>query len=320
MTTTTTGDQTPTDLERREVTVELDDGRRLAITDQGPVDGVPLVFLHAAPGSRRFDPDPAATAAAGVRFVTFDRAGYGDSSPLPAGSMPSVAGHAEDVVAVLDHLGIAEAALVGWSAGGRIALATAAAHPERVRSVGVVATPAPDDQVPWVQPEHRELSAMLREDPPSAVARLTDIFASGGDPTAAHDGDEGAGDAAETADDDLTAMVTGGGAADAGLVADPTVRARVVAMLALGFEPGPVGVATDIVADQIVPWGFDVAAVGAPVTLVYGEADAVLAPEHGRWYADRLPNATLRVADGGHLVVVTEWAAILAAVLAAFRG
>ena len=304
---TATDDPTAATDETREVTVTLADGRVLAVTDHGPLDAPPVVFLHAAPGSRRFDPDPAATAAAGVRLVTIDRAGYGESTPLADGAVPSVAGHADDVAAVIRALEIDDASVVGWSAGGRIALALAAAHPELVRAVGVVATPAPDDQVPWVQPEHREMSAALRADPASAVATLTEVFASGADPT---DDDE--------AGDDLTAMVTNGGDADGALLADPAIRGRVEAMVGFGFQAGPVGVATDIVADQIVPWGFDVASVGVPVTLVYGEADAVLTPEHARWYADQLVDADVRVVPGaGHLVVVSEWAAILDAVAAA---
>jgi len=57
--------------------------------------------------------------------------------------------------------------------------------------------------------------------------------------------------------------------------------------------------------------------VGVPVTLVYGDADAVVTPDHGRWYADQLVNPDLRVVpDAGHLVVITEWAFILDAVTA----
>ena len=138
-------------------------------------------------------------------------------------------------------------------------------------------------------------------------------------PTADDDGSGGAASAGDAPDEgSLTDLVTAGGGADAELLAgDAALRGRVETMLGVGFQHGPEGVATDIVADQVVPWGFDVAAVGVPVTLVYGDADAVLTPDHGRWYADQLVDADLRVVpDAGHLVVVTEWAAILEAVLA----
>ena len=203
--------------------------------------------------------------------------------------------------------------MVGWSGGGRVALALAAGHPHLVRRVALVGTPAPDDEVPWVQPEHREMSAMLRQDPGSAVAALTAIFAGGGDPTEPAP-TSGGDDAADGPDDGgLVAMVTNGGAADAAALQDPELRARVEAMVGFGFQHGPAGVATDIVTDQVVPWGFDLASIGAPVTLVYGEDDAVLTPAHGRWYADQLVAATLQVVPGaGHLVIVGAWADLVA--------
>lgn len=49
---------------------------------------------------------------------------------------------AEDVVAVIDDLGLAEADLVAHSAGTRLALATAARFPERVRTMALVTPPA----------------------------------------------------------------------------------------------------------------------------------------------------------------------------------
>jgi len=274
----------------------LADGRTLAVDTAGPDDGEVVVFLHAAPGSRRFDPDPAVTEAAGIRLVTIDRAGYGSSSPLAPEAIPSVAAHADDVAAALLQLGLDDVAMAGWSAGGRVALAVAARHPDLVRSVAVVGTPAPDDEVPWVPEEHRALSQAMKADPAHAVETITEVFAQGGDP-----GDSALG------------MVSGGDA-DARALEDADRRARLLAMLAEGFRPGPAGVATDIVADQVVPWGFDVAAVGAPVALFYGEDDAAVPPAHGRWYADRAAASTLTVVpDAGHLVVMTEWEAILAA-------
>ena len=114
------------------------DGRTVAFDIAGPDDGPVVVLHHAAPGSRRFDPDPAATAAAGVRLVTIDRAGYGGSDPLPAGTVPTIPGYAADAAAVLDHLGVTSAVVAGWSAGGRVAAALAAARPELVAALFII--------------------------------------------------------------------------------------------------------------------------------------------------------------------------------------
>jgi pimeloyl-ACP methyl ester carboxylesterase len=86
-------------------------------------------------------------------------------------------------------------------------------------------------------------------------------------------------------------------------------------MLAGALAQGPVGMAADIVSYTLVPWGFDPAAVGARVTAFYGEADVVVPPAHGEWYVARVPGAELRrVGGAGHLVAMTAWGDILAAV------
>ena len=58
------------------------DGRRVAWSAWGNRAGQPVVFLHRNPGSRLLDPDPPATAAAGVRLITIDRPGYGGTEPI----------------------------------------------------------------------------------------------------------------------------------------------------------------------------------------------------------------------------------------------
>ena len=67
---------------------------------------------------------------AGYRAVRCDLRGFGESPPVP-GPASDVA----DAVGVLDRLGIGEAAVVGASYGGQVALDLALAHPERVRAL-----------------------------------------------------------------------------------------------------------------------------------------------------------------------------------------
>lgn len=57
--------------------------------------------------------------------------------------------------------------------GGRVALALAARHRELVDRVAVVATPAPDEQVPWLAPQLRaQLGTLLRMGPEKAYGKL----------------------------------------------------------------------------------------------------------------------------------------------------
>ena len=72
--------------------------------------------------------------------------------------------------------------------------------------------------------------------------------------------------------------------------------------------------AADIVSYTVADWGFDPAAIGAPTACVYGDADVVVTPAHGEWWAARIPDATVEVVrDAGHLVVVDAWPGVLSA-------
>ena len=272
-------------------TVTLSDGRVVTTDVTGPNDGPTVVLFQAAPGSRRFDPDPAVTTGAGLRLVSFDRPGYGGSTPLADGVVASIPQYADDAAAVLDDLGIDDATLVGWSAGGRVAAAVAARRPDVAREVLIVATPAPDDEVPWIPEEQRSAIELMKADPVAAVGQLVAML---GEMTS-----EPAG---------ASALVTAGAADEATLAADPALRRRLEAMLDEAFAQGPIGLALDLVSYTVAPWGFDPASIGAQTTCIYGAADGIVTPTHGEWWASRIPSAELRVVPAaGHLVITTAW-------------
>jgi pimeloyl-ACP methyl ester carboxylesterase len=301
--TLTSSDAGADDVETRTETrtVTLPDGRALTFDLRGPAGGRVVVFLTVAPGSRRFDPAPAATAAAGVRLVTVDRPGYGASDPYPAGAVPTLDGMAADVAHGLEQLGLLDApggvALAGWSAGGRVALSLAARLGDAVRSVALLAAPASDDDVPWIPEGYREVLHELRGHPEDAYGALAAML--GGAPRP-----EGAA---------ATELVAAGAADEALVARDGALRDRLTSMLEEAFRGGAAGMAADLTAANVPPSGFDPAAVRAPVHLWYGEDDPLVTPAHGEHFAATLPRAGLVVVPGaGHLVVTTEWAQALA--------
>jgi 3-oxoadipate enol-lactonase len=78
------------------------------------------------------------------RVITFDNRGVGETDMPEAASYPT-SQMADDAAAVLEHLDIRRAHVVGHSMGGTIAMELAIRHPKRVRSLSLCATWAEGD-------------------------------------------------------------------------------------------------------------------------------------------------------------------------------
>lgn len=109
---------------------------RIAFTDQG--DGDPILLIHGFASNIRTNwVDPGWVSLLkreGYRVVALDNRGHGASDkPHDVGSY-ALALMLEDARALLDHLGIPRADVMGYSMGARIAALLAHRHPERVRS------------------------------------------------------------------------------------------------------------------------------------------------------------------------------------------
>lgn len=277
--------------------VTLSSGRRVSvhIVADGTTDRT-VVLCHAAPGSGAFDPAPEQTFARGVTLIGVDRPGYGGSEPV-TDRWASVASAADDLAEVIERRGTGPVGVAGWSAGGRVALALAARRPDLVERVAVLATPAPDDEVPWIPPEQKAGLDALRGQPPAeAHAALAAQLA----PTAPAD---------PYKPDALNLL--GAGAADSAALRGGG-RERLGAMLAAALAQGVTGLAADIAGYSLQPWGFDLSEVRPKTLLLYGSQDPIAASRHGRWWQQRLPDARLEmVPQAGHLLVIPMWQRVL---------
>ena len=103
-----------------------------------------MVFWHHGTPNTGVPPEPLFPAAAqhGIRWVSYDRPGYGGSTPHPGRDIASAAA---DVSSVAQALGIGQFAVMGHSGGGSHALACGALLPGRVLGVVSVAGMAPFD-------------------------------------------------------------------------------------------------------------------------------------------------------------------------------
>lgn len=268
--------------------LRLPDGRDLEYEVRGPSTGPVVLFHHGMPGSAvPMDTVLGSMTARGFRVITYSRAGYGASSPATG---RSVAGTAADCAFLLSCLGVERYLVVGWSAGGPHALASAAVAPANVEGVLVVASFAPFD------------------------ARGLDYVAGMGAQNVAQFGTAGQGEpAVRELVGQMASAVRGHASSDVAAEMASLLPPVDLAVLTAeygadnavnmdhGLSGGDEGWVADLAA-LTSPWGFDLEAVTAPVELWHGTADQMVPVTHGRWLAERLPTAQVHLKPGqGHL-------------------
>ena len=105
----------------------------------------PLILLHGLLLSQEMHrPLAEALAAHGNHVITLDLLGHGQSDRPRDMWRYSMPGFAKEVVALMDHLGLEQAAVMGTSLGANAALELAASHPERLRAM-VIEMPVLDN-------------------------------------------------------------------------------------------------------------------------------------------------------------------------------
>jgi pimeloyl-ACP methyl ester carboxylesterase len=270
--------------------VDLGDGHVLHVYDTGDLgaravaDVEPLVVVwhHGTPNIGA-PPRPLFDAAArlGIRWVSYDRPGYGGSTPRPG---RDVASAARDVAAVADHLGVGSFAVMGHSGGGTHALASGALRGDRVRAVVSVSAVAP-----FGAPGLDWFAGMA----PGGEASLRAAAA---------------GREAKEAHEVAAAQVPAGGV-DVGFVeADEAAFAGpwgwFGSVVGPALAAGPAALIDDDLA-YVSDWGFEPGAVSAPTLVVHGGSDRMVPASHGQWLAAAVPDADLWLQPGdGHISVL----------------
>jgi pimeloyl-ACP methyl ester carboxylesterase len=264
-----------------ETDLELSDGRTLHAYDTGAddADGRLAVFWHHGTPNIGSPPQPlfAAAEELGIRWVSYDRPGYGGSTPHPGRDVASAAAY---VSTIADWLGIARFALMGHSGGGSHALACAALLQERVLGAVIVAGLAPygAEGLDWFEGFGPAGEAELRAAAAGRAALEKHLAESDDEP--------------EFTPEDEAAL-----AGEWSWVID-VVRSA----LAGGME----GFIDDDLAG-VGAWGFDPADVVAPVLFLHGGQDRVVPSSHSEWLARRCPSAELWLCpEDGHISVLSS--------------
>jgi pimeloyl-ACP methyl ester carboxylesterase len=274
----------------RPQTIRLPGGRHLGYCLYGPGDGVPVVFYYGTPGTMFLAPDRLVPVdELGIRLLVADRPGYGASTRLPGRAIASVA---DDLAVLADRLGWDRFAVWGGSGGGPHALACAALLGDRVTRCASVVGPAPFDAdgLDWLagmsalnveeftcalagEAAYRPMAKQLARDAVSAAER----------------GDLAVADGYDLAEADRAVL---------------TAQARSPGHLfrtRAAYTGGVDGCVDDMLA-LTRPWGFDVAAIGAPVSLWYGPDDVLCPHAHTDWLVEHISGAEAMELPGGHVL------------------
>jgi len=267
----------------------LPDGRSVQYWLGGAGAGPVVLFFHGCPDTRwAARTGEAAARAAGARLLCVNRQGYGRSALADSTHVSA----ATDALAVADALGIGELAVLGMSVGGGYAAACAAAYPDRVGRLGIVAALPP----PEAEPDEPVAATMARYAPEFAA------YVAGLDPA---DADDAA----------LVDRFTRGlPAQDAGLLRGAATTADLATSVREALAR-PEGYLRDA-ALTFRPWAFDVTSIRSPTWLWYGAEDQRARPG-GDWLAARIPDARLHVVPRAtHLATLLgSWEQILGALL-----
>jgi len=267
--------------------LDLSPGRTLRVYDTAAPDGVEeltVIWHHGTPNTGE-PPLPLLPAAAerGIRFVSYDRPGYGSSTPRAGRDVASAAG---DVAAIADALRIDRFAVMGHSGGATHALASAAILTERVLATVCLSTVAPIDAagLDWFAGMAPSCVTKLRAAARGRAALEEYLAASEWDPaeftTADHQALHG----------EWSWLGTIAGTA---------------------LQGGQDGLVDDELA-YVAPYGFDPGRIAAPILFVHGAEDRVAPRSHAEWLAQHCSSAELWLRPGdGHISILSAGVATL---------
>ena len=146
--------------------------RTIAYLDSAPgkTDLRALVLLHAFPiGANLWEPQ-IKSIPQGWRLITPDLRGFGGSTELDSASALSMSDYADDVVDLLEELGVKRAVIGGCSMGGYAALALYQTRPDIFDGLVLANTRAGADS-PESRANRRNMLALVDREGPSGVAR-----------------------------------------------------------------------------------------------------------------------------------------------------
>jgi pimeloyl-ACP methyl ester carboxylesterase len=271
--------------------VETPDGRKLAVQESGDLAGRPVLVHMGTPNSRHlYAPNRADAAARGLRLISYDRPGYGGSTPQPGRTHADCAA---DVRAICAALEVDRVGIWGISGGGAHALASAALLPDLVAGAASLAGLAP-----WGAEGLDWFEGMGQDNVDDFKLQVKDKEAAWA--KAGKDREEALARSAGDLAEGLKSLLT---PTDAAALTGDLAEYLVYAARE-GLAPGIDGWFEDGEA-QAAAWGFDIADISVPVLVMHGREDKFVPFGHGQWLAAHVPGAQARLLEhDGHLTLL----------------
>lgn len=279
---------------RAQLEARASDGRLLRGSALGPADGRPVLFIAGAATGSSMGFADALLEEAGLRILTMDRPGMGESHPDPQRTIASTADDYRAFVARAIGAEPAGIPVVANSQGAVFGLAAALAG-----WVSRLVLVSPADEL-----AHPAIHAML----PAEATQLADL--------ARDDPDEAARILGAFTPAAMEAMVLEGAhERDRAYYASDEFRSRYRRSLAEGFAQGGAGYVRDTLL-AMRPWALPLDEITVPVTILFGADDQGHSPDLGRTLSRRIPGAARSVLpDAGGALLWTRPAAVLDAIL-----
>jgi pimeloyl-ACP methyl ester carboxylesterase len=149
--------------------VSLSTGVRMEYVEQGPSDGVPLVFLHGVTDSWHSFEEVLGHLPPDVHAFAISQRGHGDSSRPESGYLYS--NLSEDVAAFMDAVGLSRAIVVGHSMGALVAQRLVVDHPSRVSALVLMGAFSSLHRDPGIREFYASGIAPLMDPIPAPFAR-----------------------------------------------------------------------------------------------------------------------------------------------------
>jgi pimeloyl-ACP methyl ester carboxylesterase len=264
--------------------ITLPDGRRLRWHEFGDPDGSPVIYTAGTPvsglGGATYDQ---AARAAGLRWISPDKPGYGGSDYQRNRSLAS---WADDLAALAGHLGLDRFALAGESGGGPFTLTAAHALAGRVSVAVLIAPggPASPAEMNGMKARIRIMAWLARHAPALNTFQVAAMRR----------------ELASPARRERSLQRELAGAPEA---AHAALRIEYEAVTD-ALRPGTRATVQELAITRR-PWPFPLSEVKTPVHLWHGELDRNAPIAFARRLAAELPDATLHVSDSsGHDVGV----------------